>query len=296
MILGYAETGPPDLFLTHTSSFTPIFPGVGAEILTTTDGGKTFTAATGSGVLFLDAGARGPKSAVVNGLFGASYTTDGKDFKGSSGGGGQGQSVEGFGKNSYGIAGAFGGAAGGVAVSSDGGKSLKLSCDALDADHPVVRRLSQLVPGVSAGRPTSEEAEKSDEKSLFIKSLNERVQIRKDHGNTLLPLRSRGDARRLTMSPSTLAPLPRQLTRKDLGKSNTKLDGSFCPSPCATEDTASLSLRPTCPTWVLHLRDEGRRQELEHDAQRCWWRRYLMGARMVSETEDGLQAAFCPSL
>ena len=60
---------------------------------------------------------------------------------------------------SYGIAGAFGGAAGGVAVSNDGGKSFKnFPCDALDADHPV--RFGAFPSSdtwyVSAGQPTSE--------------------------------------------------------------------------------------------------------------------------------------------
>ena len=97
--------------------------GAGAEILKTTDGGSTFNSEkpAGAAFLLLDAGSNSPTSAVVNGLFGAQHTTDGKTFEASSGGGGQGQSVEGFGKNSYGIAGAFGG--NGVAISTDGGAS-----------------------------------------------------------------------------------------------------------------------------------------------------------------------------
>ena len=53
--------------------------------------------------------------------------TDGTSFQASRGGGGQGQSVEGMGKNGYGIVGAFGGVAGGVATSTDGGKTFQAS-------------------------------------------------------------------------------------------------------------------------------------------------------------------------
>ena len=50
----------------------------------------------------------------------------------------EGQSVEGFGKSSYGIVGAFGGVAGGVAISNDGGKTFESNAvSVLNANHPV---------------------------------------------------------------------------------------------------------------------------------------------------------------
>ena len=158
---------------------------VGAEILKTIDDGKTYSTETTAGTpfLLLDAGSNSATSAVVNGLFGAQYTMDGSKFKSSTGGGGQGQSVEGFGKNSYGIAGTFGG--NGVAVSTDGGATFDAHPvgAALDANHPAryAAYPSDTTWYVSAGAwPHTSSKDLDDEKSVLIKHLNERVQIRKD--------------------------------------------------------------------------------------------------------------------
>jgi photosystem II stability/assembly factor-like uncharacterized protein len=160
--------------------------GAGAEILKTVDDGKTFNsiAPSGSAFLLLDAGSNSATSAVINGLFGAQYTSDGKTFQSSKGGGGQGQSVEGFGKNSYGIAGAFGGPSG-VAVSTDAGAtftSFPVSATALDSQHPAryAAYPSETTWYVSAGEWPQNSKSMSDEKSLLIKHLNERVQLRQD--------------------------------------------------------------------------------------------------------------------
>jgi photosystem II stability/assembly factor-like uncharacterized protein len=280
--------------------------GVGAEVLTTTDGGKTFTSDTISGVLFLDAGARGPTSAVANGLFGASYSTDGKTFKGSSGGGGQGQSVEGFGTNSYGIAGAFGGAAGGVAVSNDGGKSFKsFPCDALDAQHPARYAAFPTADTwyISAGAwPTHSEAEKSDEKSLFIKSLNERVQIRKDrktgeHFYHYVPEEMLASPNNVTQYTGAIA------KTTDGGKTWKKVfqkDGSFYFNGihCHSEDHCiAVAEGHNCQpagSYIYVTKDGGATWNMTHND--VGGGATLMGARMVSDTEGwaagGLGSSF----
>jgi len=134
--------------------------------------------------MLLAAGATSDTNAVVNGLFGAQYSVDGKTFKPAKGGGGQGQDVKGMGKNSFGIAGAFGGdPAGGVAISTDGGASFTGHGvgAALDATHPV-RYASYPTADtwfVSAGSwPSNSEHYGSDEKSLLVKQLSELVQLR----------------------------------------------------------------------------------------------------------------------
>ena len=157
--------------------------GQGAECLKSTDSGVTWNpTAIGKCFMLLDAGSTSDTNVVINGLFGAQYTTDGNTFKGSIGGGGQGQSVEGFGKNNFGIAGAFGGGAGGVAISTNGGQSFK---DfgvgaALDETHPVRYGAypSETTWYVSAGAWPSNPSYGSDEKSLLIKQVSELVQIR----------------------------------------------------------------------------------------------------------------------
>lgn len=158
--------------------------GQGAEALKSNDGGKTWNSMEiGKCFMLLDAGANSDQSVVINGLFGAQYSADGKSFAASSGGGGQGQSVEGFDKNSFAIVGAFGGAAGGVAISTDGGKSFKGNAvSVLDANHPV--RYGSYPTAdtwfVSAGSWPSNSKFGSDEKSVLIKHVSEVIQIRQD--------------------------------------------------------------------------------------------------------------------
>ena len=181
-LIGVAQPETSAAFISGGSN------GEGAESLKSTDGGKTWNPMTiGKCFLLLDTGATSDKSVVINGLFGAQYSTDGTSFQASRGGGGQGQSVEGMGKNGYGIVGAFGGVAGGVATSTDGGKTFQASAvSVLDANHPVRYGAypSDKTWYVSAGSwPSNSENFGSDEKSLLIKHLSETIQIRKDRAS-----------------------------------------------------------------------------------------------------------------
>jgi hypothetical protein len=217
--------------------------GVGAEVLKTADSGKTFNSEAAPGAfLLLDAGSNSPTSAVVNGLFGAHYTTDGKTFQAAKGGGGEGQSVEGFGKNSYGIVGAFGG--NGVAVSTDGGATFTAhsASSALDNQHPARYGAypSDTTWYVSAGAWPTNPNSMSDEESLLLHHLNERVQIRKDRKtgeiyHKYLELDQLGSPNNITQYTSAIA------KTTDGGKTFTKVfeqDGSFYFNGihCSSED------------------------------------------------------------
>ena len=163
--------------------------GVGAEVLKTTDGGGSWAPTNISqAFMFLDVGASKTKagSAVVNGLFGSQFSLDGKTFKSGIGGGGQGQSVEAFGANSFGIAGAFGGKGGGVAVSTNGGISFKhFAASSLDEAHPARYGAypSDSTWYVTAGAWPSNAhifEERFGSKSKLHKQLSEMVQVRED--------------------------------------------------------------------------------------------------------------------
>ena len=238
----------------------------------------------------------------MNGLFGASYTVDGQTFKGSVGGGGQGQSVEAFGTNSYGIAGAFGGSAGGVAISNDGGKTFKsFPCDALDENHPARYAAfpSSSTWYISAGAwPTNEEVERSDEKSLFIKSLNERMQIRQD--------REKGDyfyhyvPEEMMATPNNVTQYTSAIAKTtDGGKTWEKVfqkDGSFYFNGihCHSEDHCIAVAEGH------HVANPGSYIYVTKDGGKSWNQTHndvgggatLMGARMVSETEGWAAGGF----
>jgi hypothetical protein len=95
----------------------------------------------------------------------------------------EGQSVEGFGKSSYGIVGAFGGVAGGVAISNDGGKTFESNAvSVLDANHPVRYGAYPTADTwfVSAGSWPSNSNFGSDEKTVLIKQVSETIQVRQD--------------------------------------------------------------------------------------------------------------------
>jgi len=266
----------------------------GAEILKTSDSGKTFASLkSAGGFLLLDAGSTSPTSAVINGLFGAQHTTDGTNFKGSVGGGGQGQSVEGFGKNSYGIAGSFGG--NGVAVSTDGGATFTAhsASAALDNQHPARYGAypSDTTWYVSAGAWPSNANSPSDEKSVLLKHLNERVQLRQDRatGNTFhkyLSMEELGSPNNVTQYTGAIA------KTTDGGKTFTKVfeqDGSFYFNGihCSTVDHCiAVAEGHNCANPGAHI-------FVTHDGGAHWNQTMfeagagagIMGARMVSETE-----------
>lgn len=273
--------------------------GVGAEVLVTKDGGKSYARAeTGTSVLFLDASASSATNAVVNGLFGAQYTVDGNAFKGSVGGGGQGQSVESFGTSSFGIAGGFGGkGGGGVAVSTNGGKSFQSfsAGAALDENHPA--RYAAYPSGttwyVSAGAWPTNNQDKvgSDEHSELVKHLNERVQLRQRRSDgglfyRYLELSELGTPNNITQYTSAIA------KTTDGGKTFTKVfekDGSFyfngihCHSEehCIAVAEGHNVANPGA--YIFVTRDAGKTWNSTHfDAGAG---STLMGARMVSDTE-----------
>jgi len=100
--------------------------GVGAEVLITADGGKTWTTGNISAALmFLDAGVSPTTetSAAIAGALVSEYTTDGQNFEKSKLFAlGASQSAEAIGDNGFGLTGSFG-SKNGIAVSSNGGAS-----------------------------------------------------------------------------------------------------------------------------------------------------------------------------
>lgn len=276
--------------------------GAGAECLKTTDGGATFTADTiGQAFLLLDASASktNTKSAVINGLFGAQYTTDGVTFKGALGGGGEGQSVESFGKNSFGIAGAFGSSGSGVAVSTDGGKSFKgfgIPTDVLDSSHPARYAAfpSDTTWYVSAGAwPTQPSNVGSDAESLLIKHLNERIQIRQRRSDGGLFYRYLELDEIKSAAPNNITEYSAAIAKTtDGGKTFTRVfqeDGSFYFNGihCATEQHCIAVAEGH------NVANPGSHIFVTKDGGNTWNQTKfnagtgatLMGARMTSETE-----------
>jgi len=271
--------------------------GAGAEILKTEDSGKTFNSISPAGAAFLllDAGSNSATSAVVNGLFGAQHTTDGKTFQASKGGGGQGQSVEGFGKNSYGIAGAFGATGSGVAVSTDGGATFtSFSCGtALDNQHPARYAAfpSDTTWYVSGGAWPQNSNSMSDEKSLYVKNLNERVQLRQDRAtgdmfHKRLELDELGSPNNVTQYTGAIA------KTTDGGKTWKKVfqqDGSFYFNGIHCHDEEHC----IAVAEGHHCANPGAHIFVTHDGGAHWNQTLfdsgagagLMGARMTSATE-----------
>ena len=247
----------------------------------------------GSSLLLLDAGSNSPTSAVINGLFGAQYTTDGKTFTASKGGGGQGQSVEGFGKNSYGITGAFGGS--GVAVSTDGGATFTAhsASAALDQNHPARYGAfpSDTTWYVSAGAWPQSSKSPSDEKSLLLKQITERIQLRQDRatGKTFhhyLELDQLGSPNNTTQYTGAIA------KTTDGGKTFTKVfeqDGSFYFNGIHCHDEEHC----IAVAEGHHCANPGAHIFTTHDGGANWNQTLfeagsgagIMGARMVSATE-----------
>lgn len=179
--------------------------GIGAEVLKTSDAGATFNRAGNvTGMMMLDAGALDASRAVVNGLFAAQYTTDGgATWKPSTGGGGQGQSCEGFGTASFGIAGGCGGK-NGIAVSTDGGKTFTAYDSGLNSTAGYSARYgaypSDKVWYVTAGSWPSQARDRAASADGSSHFLSERVKIERDESSGAfhmtvvdLPPRANGD-------------------------------------------------------------------------------------------------------
>lgn len=273
--------------------------GAGAQCLKTTDDGASWNAATTTqAFMFLDAGASkaNPNSAVVNGLFGAQYTTDGTTFKGSLGGGGQGQSVESFGKNSFGIAGAFGKSGNGVAISNNGGATFTAVdvSSALDSNHPARYAAfpSETTWYVSAGAWPTNNQHQSDETSLLLKPLSERASLRMDrktgevYTEFLQKLAPLDPSNNITEYTGAIA------KTTDGGKTWTKVfqqDGEFYFNGihCSSE------MHCVAVAEGHHVDKPGAHIYVTKDGGKTWNATVfdagadssLMGARMVSETE-----------
>ena len=144
----------------------------------------------------------------------------------------------------------------------------------------------------------TEEAEKSDEKSLFIKSLNERVQIRKDrktgtHYYHYVP-------EEMLVSPNNVTEYTGAIAKTtDGGKTWEKVfqqDGSFYFNGihCATEDhciAVAEGHHVSNPgSYIYVTKDGGKNWNMTHND--VGGGATLMGARMVSETEGWAAGGF----
>jgi len=110
--------------------------GIGAAVLKSEDHGTNFTKLSiqRAGILLAAGGSKTKSgSAVVNGLFGSQFTTDGTNFKNSLGGGG-GQCVANFGESDYALV-----SQNAVKISTNGGftfKKYKVSGIANQTNYP----------------------------------------------------------------------------------------------------------------------------------------------------------------